>query len=99
MPLISFSHPWYLLLLPLLAAATVYVSRHSLSDLRGSRAAWSLGLRLAILTCGVLALAGRQVRQPTKRLAVLFVLDESDSIPPDKKRDELEFVNDAARKM
>lgn len=99
MPLISFSHPWYLLLLPLLVAGVVYVSRQSLSDLRGSRAKWSLGLRIAIVTFAVLALAGLQMRQPTKRLAVLFVLDQSDSIPPEQRKRAVEYVNRAADRM
>jgi uncharacterized membrane protein len=98
-PTISFSHPWYLLLLPLLAWGTVYVSRRSLADLRGARARWSLGLRLAIVTFVVLALAGLQLSQPAKRLSVLFVLDQSDSIPPAQKAQAIEFVNEAARKM
>lgn len=99
MPLISFANPWYLLLLPPLVAGVVYVSRMSLADLRGARAKWSLGLRIAIVTCAVLALAGLQVRQPTKRLAVLFVLDQSDSVPPEHRRQALEYVNAAADRM
>ncbi len=63
MPLVSFAYPWYLLLLPPLVAGVVYVSRMSLADLRGGRARWSLGLRIAIVTLAVLALAGLQVRQ------------------------------------
>ncbi|HTE19548.1 MAG TPA: VWA domain-containing protein, partial [Armatimonadota bacterium] len=99
MPLISFSHAWYLLLLPFLVAGVVYVSRHSLAGLRDARARWSLGLRIAIVTCAVLALAGLQVRQPSRKLAVLFVLDQSNSIPPEQKRQALEFINESARKM
>ncbi|MFN3651717.1 MAG: glutamine amidotransferase [Armatimonadota bacterium] len=99
LPLVSFSHPWYLLLLPLLGAGAVYVARQSLAGMAGSRARWSLGLRIAILTCAVLALAGLQVRQPTRKLAVLFVLDQSDSIPPAQKRQAVELVNRAASKM
>jgi uncharacterized membrane protein len=99
MPQITLSHPWYLLLLPLLAAGAVYVSRRSLADLRGARAKWSLGLRIAILACAVLALAGLQISRPTKKLALLFVLDRSDSIPPEQKRLSLDYINEAARKM
>lgn len=99
MPLISFSHPWYLLLLPLLIVGVIYVARQSLSDLRGSRAKWSMGLRIALVACAVLALAGLQIRKPTKKLSVIFVLDQSDSIPPDQKARAIDFVNEAARKM
>src|SRR5205823_6270851 len=99
MPLISFSHRWYLLLFPLLAAGAVYVSRHSLADLQGARRSWALGLRLVIVALVVLALAGLQVSQTAKKLAVLFVLDQSDSIPPQHKRQALDFLNESARKM
>jgi len=99
MPLVSFSHPWYLLLFPLLAAGAVYLARVGLSGLTGARARWSLGLRLGLLALAVLALSGLQVRQPTRRLAVLFVLDQSDSIPPEERRRQIEYVNRAAERM
>src|SRR5688500_16804429 len=99
MPLFSFSHPWYLLLLPPLVWGVFWVSRQSLAGLRGSRARWSLGLRIGIVACAVLALAGLQMRQPTKRLAVLYVLDQSDSIPPEQRKQAIEFVNKAADRM
>src|SRR5688500_12249562 len=99
MPLISFSLPWYLLLLPPLVWGVLWVSRQSLAGLRGSRARWSLGLRIGIVACAVLALAGLQMRQPTKRLAVLYVLDQSDSIPPEQRKRALEYVNRAADRM
>ncbi|MCC2670508.1 MAG: putative rane protein, partial [Armatimonadetes bacterium] len=99
MPLLSFSHPWYLLLLPLLVVGAVYVARLSLAGLAESRARWSLGLRIGILLCAVLALAGLQIRRPAKKLAVLFLLDQSDSMPPEQKRLALDYLNQTARKM
>jgi uncharacterized membrane protein/outer membrane biosynthesis protein TonB len=47
----------------------------------------------------LLALAGLQVSRPTKKLAVLFVLDQSDSIPPEQKRLSLDYLNQTARRM
>lgn len=99
MPLPALSHPWYLLLLPPLAGWVWYVCRHSLADLEGARRRWAMGLRLAIVIFAVLGLAGLQVRLPARRLAVLFVLDMSDSIPPDRKRWAIDMVNQAARRM
>jgi len=99
MPKISLSHPYYLLLLLALIPLAVWVHRESLAGLRGGRANWALGFRVALVTLLCLALAGLAVSQPTRKLAVLFVLDRSDSIPPDKKTAALEFVNMAARAM
>lgn len=96
---VSFTHPWYLVLFPILGAGGIYLARRSLADLRGARARWSLGLRLLILACGVLALAGLQVRQPARRLAVLFVLDQSNSIPTDQKQRQLDYVHEASKRM
>jgi hypothetical protein len=96
--MISFSQPAYLLLL-VLVPYLVAVSRHSLSDLRPTRARLALGLRIVIALLVVLALAGMQSSRPSKRLAVLFVLDRSDSIPAERREAGVRFVNEAAARM
>jgi uncharacterized membrane protein/Mg-chelatase subunit ChlD len=96
--MISFSHPIYLLLLFLLPVL-IAISRSSLSDMRRGRARFSLGLRCGIFTLLVLALAGLQVSRPSKKLAVLFVLDRSDSIPAEQREAAVQFVNQAAKRM
>ncbi len=99
MPTLSFSHPWYLLLLPVLIGGAVWLARRSLAGLRGWRASASLSARIAILALAVGALAGLQISLPARTLAVLFVVDQSDSVPTERKRQALEFVNAASLRM
>ncbi len=96
--MISFSHPAYLLLL-LFLPALVVVTRHSLADLRGGRARFSLGLRCVIFALLALGLAGLQLSRPSDRLCVLFLLDRSDSIPAEQREAAVRAVNEAARRM
>src|SRR5262245_33637219 len=96
--MISFSHPAYLLLL-LLVPGLILISRRSLADLRPGRARLALALRLGIALLLIAALAGLQVARPSKRLCVLFLLDQSDSIPRDRQEAAIRFINDAAARM
>src|SRR5688500_11482018 len=96
--MISFSHPVYLLLLALIPYLVI-VSRRSLSGLRPPRARAALGVRVVVAVLLVLGLAGLQVSRPSKKLAVLFVLDRSDSVPPAQREAALRFVNEAAARM
>ena len=99
MPKISFSHPYYLLLLLILIPLAVWVFRQSLADLHGGRGRWALGARLALLSLLALAVAGVAVSQPTRKLAVLFVLDRSASIPPEQQQWAVDFINATRRSM
>jgi uncharacterized membrane protein len=96
--MISFSHPWYLALL-LLAPWLVRISRQSLAGLRPGRARVALGLRLVILACLALGLAGLQVARLGKGLCVLFLLDLSDSIPREQQEAATRFIDRAAARM
>src|SRR5207253_192898 len=59
----------------------------------------SLALRSLVILLLSLALAGLQMTRPSRQLAVLFVLDQSDSIPQSKREAEVAFVNEAARRL
>ncbi|MES4792608.1 MAG: hypothetical protein C4321_06115 [Chloroflexota bacterium] len=98
--LLQFSHPQYLWLFLPLAAWVVWLARFgSMADLAPGRARLSLALRLA-LTVLVLLGPGRLAgRRPSRELVVLFVLDRSDSIPPERKQAAVDFVNRAAERM
>jgi Mg-chelatase subunit ChlD len=52
----------------------------------------ALGLRLLIVACLVLSLAGLEWLQFSNRLAVVYLLDESDSISPGVRAAEMEYV-------
>lgn len=62
---------------------------------------WRRGLvttvRLVILSCLVLALAGIQWKQPKEGLNVFFLLDRSQSISPEQQERAQKYVNEAAK--
>ena len=89
---IAFARPWWLLalgILPLLA----YWSHGTLAPLGRARRAVALVLRAAIVCLLVLALAGLSWVVPTDRLAVLFVIDVSRSIPRELLRRAQDWVD------
>lgn len=59
----------------------------------------SLGLRLLILLLLILSLAGTQVVQAADRLAVVFLVDASDSISPTQAAQAEAFVREAMATM
>jgi uncharacterized membrane protein len=89
---IAFTNPWAWLLWPLLAAFFVWVARRSLADLSALRLRVALCLRLLILTLVVAALAGAQRVRRSDDLAVMFVLDFSDSVGPSAKAAAEKFI-------
>lgn len=82
---VNFERPWYLLLL-LLLPLIWYLGFRSLAGLGQWRRLLALFLRSAVLAALVLALAKAQWRESTDKLCVIYVLDQSESIP-DSKRD------------
>ena len=97
--MMQFSHPQYLWLLPVLWGFTWWVMRGSLADLGRARGRWALGMRLAVLTLLVLALAGLTIVQPTKTLCTAFVVDVSDSIAPAQRTVVLDYIKTAVKSM
>ncbi len=90
---LGFGSPWWLLaavvLLPLLWAWSL----RRLAALGRLRACWITVLRSLVLLCVILALAEVQAVQTTERVAVLYVLDQSQSIPESQRRAMLDYVN------
>lgn len=77
------THPLWLWLLPACVAWVVWLWRASPADLGPVRRGLSLGLRLAGVLLLVLALAGLRGLRPFDGVNVMFVLDRSDSVPPE----------------
>jgi Mg-chelatase subunit ChlD len=98
LPSASLTEPAYLALLAL-APAAWWVARRSMADLAPRRAQLALGLRLVILLLIVISLAGPQITLPSDRLAVLFLLDRSLSIPAAAREAQIRLVNEAAASM
>ncbi|WP_202617385.1 VWA domain-containing protein [Roseimaritima sediminicola] len=88
---LGFEHPvylWLLLVLPVLWW-TGYRSLAALGPLRRSLA---LLLRTAVLTGFILALAGVQLVWTSDRMTVMYLLDQSESIPEAKRQLMLDYV-------
>src|SRR5579859_6607911 len=66
---------------------------------RRRRDTTSLVLRTAIVLALVLALAGLQVVQGAGKLAVVFLLDASDSVDQTARAQAEKYVRDAMRQM
>ena len=110
--MISFSQPLFLLLL-VLVPASVFIAlprlvKRQKPDARthlpfwrrlNKRALGGLFVRCALITSVVLALAGLQAVQYTNKLAVVFLIDASDSVGPAGVETAAQFVRDAMRAM
>lgn len=59
----------------------------------------SLGLRLIIVACLVLSLAGIQLVRRADNLAVVFLVDVSDSMPPEAVAAETEYIRQSLEGM
>ncbi len=91
MPAVQFTHPWALSLLGLLLPV-VWLSRHSLAGLVGSRARLSLGCRLVVVSALVLALAGLQLVRRSGAMGIVYALDRSASVPDVAQQRALDFI-------
>jgi len=96
---IRFSHPQYLLLLPVVWVYTWWVLRGSLAELGRARGRLAVGFRGALLMLLVLALAGVQLVRPTTTLCTVFVVDVSDSVAPALRAQALDYIRQAAKGM
>ncbi len=89
-------HPWWLLLL-LLLPWVWWFGRKSMAGLGRLRSAWVIAIRTLVIVCLVLALAEIQLVQTSDRMAVVFVLDQSRSIPEQQRKAMVEYTNEAIR--
>lgn len=94
---VDFDSPWYLLLL-LLAPPLWWFSFRSLAGLGGVRRMVVLALRTAVLVLFVLGLAGVQWVRSSDNLTVIYLLDQSRSIPAEQRQELTRYVNAAILK-
>jgi len=95
---LSFTNPWALLLWPPLIAYFAWLVRRSLADLSPLRRRLALAMRVLVVTLLVLALAGLQVVRFNRDLAVMFVVDYSDSVGAPAKDSASKYINTAIAK-
>ena len=89
-----FQSPWYLLLL-VLVPVLWWLSFKSLAALGPSRRILALLLRTAVLVLLILAAAEIQLVRTSDKLTVIYLLDQSLSIPPERRQAMVAFVNKA----
>ena len=78
---IQFTHPWFLVLLPVALAWVIWLSWKSDVQISKWRRWLAFSLRTAIVTALILALAGLQWLRAMQGMNVFYLLDRSDSIP------------------
>ena len=94
--MLVFNSPWYLLLL-LALPAMWWFSFHSLSGLGPWRRLFALALRTLVLMLIVAALAEMQYQRTSDRLTVIYLLDQSLSIPEARRTAMISYVNASIR--
>jgi Mg-chelatase subunit ChlD/uncharacterized membrane protein len=92
---ISFQHPLLLVLLPASLAAVYAIWRFSRVYLPAPRRWAALGLRLAVVSLVVVALAEPRIQLKATSLAMAVLLDRSDSIPPAAQVEEEQWLASA----
>ncbi len=95
---VSVGRPIWLLLLPVVLPPLVLFSMKSLAGLGKFRRAVAIGLRAAVVTLIVCALAEVQAVRKNDKLTTMFVVDVSESIPVDMRKNTLRFVTEEAKK-
>jgi uncharacterized membrane protein len=88
---IAFDQPWWLLLLVLVPILWIF-SFKSLSGLGPFRRLFALLFRTVVFTLLVLALAGIQLQKVSDRVTVMYLLDQSESIPKPTREAMLQYV-------
>jgi uncharacterized membrane protein/Mg-chelatase subunit ChlD len=95
---ISVGNPWWLILIPLVLPPLLWTSYKSLAGLGSIRRALAILFRTAVITLIVLALAELQTVRRTDRLATIFLLDVSNSVPREQQKAALDYVTEASKK-
>ena len=88
---ITFDHPGYLWLLGLIPLL-FWGMRRSLAGLGGFRRLVAVTLRIAVLVCLVLAMAEARFNQPNPAVTVIYVLDQSASVPAESRNAMFRYV-------
>src|SRR5271168_4218302 len=95
---ISVGNPWWLILIPLVLPPILWTSYRSLAGLGTLRRALAILFRTAVITLIILALAELQSVRRTDRLATIFLLDVSNSVPREQQKAALDYVTEASKK-
>ncbi|MBN1442101.1 MAG: VWA domain-containing protein, partial [Planctomycetes bacterium] len=86
------------LVLLIAVAPVLWWARSSLSGIGRGRMAAAIALRSLALILIVLALSGMRILRENERLCVIFVVDASDSIPPEHRQLALDQIREAQKR-
>src|SRR5881392_3435719 len=92
----QFTNPAWLSLLFVAAPWTVWLALRSDVQISAWRRWTAFSLRMVIVLALVLAIAGLQWKRPQEGMNVYFLLDRSDSIPPEQQEAARQYVVKAA---
>lgn len=87
----GFQYPWYLLLLAVIPVVW-WLGMKSLAGLGPWRRGIAIALRTAVLLLIIFAIAGIQWIWSSEKLTVIYLLDQSDSIPVAKRQLMFEYA-------
>ena len=90
---------WWPFLLCIFLPYVIYISKHSLAGSSVIRNRISLALRLLLLLILILTLANIQIVRDSQQLNVLFLLDQSESIPSYLQKQAKQFIQTSMRSM
>lgn len=88
---LGFESPWWLLLLALIPVIWIFSFR-SLAGLGRIRRIVAMGLRTLVLLLIVLCLADAQLLKTSEKLTVMYVLDQSESVPRPRREAMMHYV-------
>ncbi|MEX2140003.1 MAG: VWA domain-containing protein [Pirellulales bacterium] len=91
---LAFLSPWWLLLL-LLLPVLWWVSLLTLSGLGRTRRWAAIAFRTVVMLAVILSLAEIQIKRTSDRLTVIYLLDQSMSIPESQRLVMVDYVNKA----
>ena len=95
---LTVGQPWVLLLLPALIVPLILFSYKSLAGLGPVRRVVAILVRCSVVAAIVLALAEVQAVRRNEKLATMYVIDSSESIPQEYRGTILTYVSEDSKK-
>lgn len=95
---LQFDQPMWLVLVPVCAALVVWIGRQSLSGMGTTARRVALGVRLVVILLIAMALARPSWRRDAENVNVTVVIDASESVPKDLRRNAELWIEEASKR-